>query len=153
MYTKEEASAIRQAFWKAFGHYMALQVPADGGKVNWINYKTGIRYLSFKMEADNKRAVIMIEMNHPDPGIQELMFEQFRALQHLLAEHLGETWQWSLHAQEPDGKTVSRIALQLDKVNIYRQEEWPDLVSFFKPRMMALDRFWSEAQYGFELFQ
>lgn len=153
MYSKEEASAIRQGFWKAFGQYMSLQPPADGGKVNWINYKTGIRYLSFGMDAGNKEAVIMIEMNHPDPGIQELMFEQFAALKTLLDGHLGEEWDWLLHTRDASGRVVSRIERRLEGVNIFRQEGWPELVSFFKPRIMALDAFWSEARYGFELFQ
>jgi hypothetical protein len=31
---------------------------ASGQPVNWINYKTGIRNIHFKMDADNTSAVI-----------------------------------------------------------------------------------------------
>ncbi|RYZ23162.1 MAG: DUF4268 domain-containing protein, partial [Chitinophagaceae bacterium] len=33
---------------------------------------------------------------------------------------------------------------------IFRREDWPELISFFKPRIVALDAFWSEAKYFFE---
>src|SRR5882724_8418668 len=50
MYTKQEASRLRQEFWTAFGQYMALSPSTGGEKANWLNYKTGVRYLNFKME-------------------------------------------------------------------------------------------------------
>ena len=35
-------------------------------KGEWVNYKTGIRYLYFRMDADNKKASVAIEIAHPD---------------------------------------------------------------------------------------
>jgi hypothetical protein len=153
LYTKEHASQIKQAFWKAFGQYMALHLSADGLKINWINYKTGIKHLSFKMLADQKKACIMIEMSQPDTGMQELMFEQFTALKKILQEHLQEDWDWELHTIDEYGKPVSRISKCIDQINILNQNDWPQLISFFKPRMIALDAFWNTAQYGFEIFK
>lgn len=153
MYTKEEASLIRQSFWKAFGQYMALHTSSEGLKINWINYKTGIKYFSFKMQADNKTGMIMIEMSHPDEAIRELMFEQCKAVSKMLEAETGEAWEWELNTQDEYGKSVSRVSKALSKVNIFRQEDWPALISFFKPRILALDRFWSNAQYGFDIFK
>ena len=39
------------------------------------------------------------------------------------------------------GKTVSRIGMQLKNVNVFREEDWPVIISFLKPRMIALDFF------------
>jgi hypothetical protein len=153
VYTREQASLIKQAFWKAFGQYMALQPSSEGMKINWINYKTGIRHLSFKMEADNHSACIMIEMSDPDGGIRELMFEQFLELKHILNGHLAEEWNWLQEVDTEQAKTVSRISKCIDKVSVFRQEDWPALISFFKPRMVALDAFWENAQYGFDVFK
>jgi hypothetical protein len=153
LYTKEQASQIKQAFWKAFGQYMALHSSADGLKINWINYKTGIKHLSFKMLADQKKACIMIEMSQPDTGMQELMFEQFSALKKILHDQLQEDWTWKLHTTDEYGKSVSRISKCIEQVNILNQNDWPQLISFFKPRMIALDEFWNTAQYGFEIFK
>ena len=86
MYSKDEASQIRQAFWTTFGQYIAPQLSADGLKINWVNYKTGIKYLYFKMDADKRSATIEILIAHPDAGIQELFFEQFIELKTTVIE-------------------------------------------------------------------
>jgi hypothetical protein len=132
---------------------MSLNLSADGMKINWINYKTGIRHLSFKMDADNDTGCIMIEMAHPDTGIQELMFEQFAALRPVLEGILAEEWDWQLHTKDDNGKTVSRIITCMQGVHIFNQGDWPELISFFKPRLLALDEFWSVAQYHFDIFR
>jgi hypothetical protein len=149
MYSKDEASQIKQAFWTSFGQYIAPQLSADGVKVNWVNYKTGIKHLYFKMDADKSSASIGININHPDAGIQELFFEQFLEIKSMLNSYLNEEWTWILHDKD-DGKTISRIYMQLNGVSIYNRNDWPQLISFFKPRIIALDEFWSVGQYSFE---
>lgn len=153
MYSKDQASQLKQAFWTTFGQYIAPQLSADGLKINWINYKTGLKHLSFKMQADNKSAFIAIEITHPDPGLQELIYEQFREFRRLLEDQLEEEWDWSLHIRDEYGKVITRISKTLPGVSIFKKEDWPALISFFKPRIIALDEFWSNAQYSFEVFK
>jgi hypothetical protein len=83
LYSKDEASQLKQEFWTTFGQYISPQLSADGLKVNWVNYKTGIKYLHFKMEAGKRWASIAIEITHQDIGIQELFFEQFKELKNI----------------------------------------------------------------------
>ena len=92
MYSRQEASQLKQEFWTAFGQYMGPVMSAEGEKMNWVNYKTGEKNISFRMHADNKSATIAIELHHKDIDIQQLYFEQFKQLQQLLAESLGEEW-------------------------------------------------------------
>ena len=153
MYSKDEASQIKQAFWTAFGQYIAPQLSADGLRTNWINYKTGIKHLSFKMQADKRSAYIAIEITHPDAGMQELMFEQFKELKNVLHSTINEDWEWQLHTVDESHKTVSRIYKELPNVSVFTRNDWPALISFFKPRIIALDEFWSVAQYSFEVFK
>jgi len=150
MYSKDQASQIKQTFWTTFGQYIAPQPSADGLKINWINYKTGIKYVSFRMQAENRLATIAIEISHPDTGIQELYFEQFKELKLVLANALQEDWDWELHDQDDYGKTVSRIFKQLNNVSMFNRDDWPALISFFKPRIIALDEFWTDAKYSFD---
>ena len=150
MYKKGEASEIRQAFWTAFGKYMAPLPSADGEDVNWINYKTGIKHLYFRMEADNKCASIAIEMSQTNLDIQEFFFQQFSEFKTILHEFLGEEWNWQLHVQDEQGKTTSRISKELSPINMFNKNDWPAIISFLKPRIIALDRFWSEFKEGFE---
>jgi len=150
MYSKDQASQLKQAFWTAFGQYISPQLSAEGMRVNWVNYKTGIKHLYFRMHADNRTARIAIEMAHPDAGIQELFFEQFKEYKNILHSALGEDWDWQLHAADDYGKTISRIYKEISPVNVFNNNDWPQLISFFKPRIIALDEFWSDAKYGFD---
>ena len=150
MYSKQEASQLRQEFWTAFGQYMLPVLSGEGEKINWINYKTGEKDIYFRMNADNKKASIGIELTHKDAGMQELYFEQFRQLQKMLDNALPEKWIWCLHTRNEHGKIISRIYTEMENVSIFKKEDWSQLISFFKLRIMALDEFWSTAKYVFE---
>ena len=150
MYSRQEASQLRQQFWTAFGQYMSPVLSADGEKVNWINYKTGIRGIAFRMDADTERATIAIEISGKDPNLQQRYFQQFQQLSSLLYEALGDSWNEQPYQQDAYGNTTSRIYTQLQNISIFRREDWPQLISFFKPRIIALDAFWSTARYVFE---
>jgi len=150
MYSKEEAARLKQEFWTALGQYLAPVHSAEGEKVSWLNYKTGEKGIQFKMQADNKRAWVGIELNDADAGMQQLYFEQMQQLQSLLHNSLGEEWTWVLHTTNEWGKPVSRIYTQTEGVSIFKKEDWPTLISFFKLRIIALDEFWSSAKYAFE---
>jgi len=150
LYSKEEASQLKQAFWTTFGQYIAPQLSAEGLRANWVNYKTGIKHIFFKMQADKRTASIAIEITHPDAGIQELFYEQFLEYKNILASYQNEPWEWELHGRDEYGKTISRIYKQIKGVSIFNKHDWPELISFFKPRIIALDEFWSDAKYGFD---
>lgn len=140
---------MKKEFWTTFGQYMLPVYSADGEKINWVSYKTGEKDISFKMNADNSKASIAIEITHKDAGLQELYFQQFEQLKHLLSEALGEEWEWQLHAFDDHGKHISRIYKNLEGVSIYKKEDWAPIISFLKPRIMALDEFWSNVKYTF----
>jgi hypothetical protein len=150
MYSKSEVTQLRQAFWTTFGQYMAPVPSAEGVPTNWINYKTGLKHVYFRLQADARRATISIDLAHPDAGVRELFYEQFRELRHMLEETVGETWLWEAEAQDSNGQVLSRIYQELQPVNLFNRDDWPRLISFFKPRLIALDEFWSTAQYAFD---
>ena len=150
MYSKQEALQLKQQFWTSFGQYMAPVLSAEEEKINWINYKTGEKNIYFRMDADNKKASIAIEITHQDEGLQDLYFEQFQQLKILLHDTLQEEWAWSLHQRNEQAKYISRIYTEIDEVSIFKKSDWPQLISFFKPRIIALDAFWSIAKHIFE---
>lgn len=150
MYSKAESTQLRQAFWTTFGQYMAPVPSAEGDTTNWINYKTGLKHVYFRLQADNHRARMAIELTHPDAGIRELFWEQFGELRTLLHDTLGETWTWEAEALDANNLPLSRIGTELASVNVFNRDDWPRLISFFKPRIMALDAFWADAQWSFE---
>lgn len=150
MFTRAEASRIREEFWTTFGRYMSPVLSAEGMKINWVNYHTRLKDVYFRMEAGAKSAMICISIEHRDAGIRALYFEQFKELRVLLHTAVEETWEWQLHATVEDGKLVSRIYKELPGVSVFNRDQWSDLISFFKPRMIALDAFWEDARYSFE---
>lgn len=150
MYTREQASHLRHEFWTTFGKYMSPVPSAEGLRINWINYHTRVRDVYFRMDAGTKEAVIAITLEHRDAGIRELYFEQFLELRDLLHNTLEEEWSWEKQVVLPDGREISRIGKTLAGVSIFNKDQWPDLISFFKPRIIALDSFWENARWSFE---
>lgn len=132
---------------------MALHLSSDGEKANWINYKTGVKHLYFKMDADKNEAKIAIQWSQPDAGIRALMAEQFLQFRVLLHDLLGEEWIWEMDGRDEYGKPICQIYTTMQGHSIFREVDWAELISFFKPRIIALDEFWSSAKYAFDLFK
>lgn len=153
MYSKEEAAQIRKKFWISFGQYMKLQSAASGMPVNWINYKTGIKEVFFKTDVDTKKARIAIEIHSKDSSLRELIFEQFEEFQPLFESQMGEEWIWWDEFYDENGKRISKIELVLEKVSVYKEEDWPKIIPFFKENLMRLDEFWEDAKETFEIFK
>jgi hypothetical protein len=142
MYSRQQASQIRKTFWTRFGQYMRPLPGASGETINWLNYKTGIRHIYFRMDVTNEEAAVSIELKHPDLTNQDFYFEKFQQARNILEDIVGEKWQWLPHQNDEDGATVSRITTKLPGVNIFNEADWPAIISFLKPRIMALDEFW-----------
>jgi len=165
MYTKQESARLRQAFWTAFGQYMSMAPSAGEEKPNWLNYKTGIKYLYFKTDAERDRASVAIVLAHPDADLQDAYYNQLLVSKKMLeaasgpstgsgqapSAGSGQAWIWQPPAPGENGKMISRVYQQLEGVNVFNQADWPAIISFLKPRLMALDTWWQEARYGFEM--
>jgi hypothetical protein len=53
-----------------------------------------------------------------------------------------------LHENEY-GIVTSRAGTSIQQVNIFNRADWPAIISFLKPRMIALDAFWIMAKDSF----
>ncbi len=153
MYSRKEASQIKQEFWTTYGQYMRPIMSATGVKVNWVNYKTGVKHLRFITDADNRKAKIGIELSHPDKDMQLLFMEQFEQMKAFFQSTIGEEWAWDSSAFDSLGRPICLIYRSLDNINVLDKEDWPTLIQFFKPRMIALDEFWSMAFDTFDDLQ
>ena len=63
---------------------------------------------------------------------------------------MNESWEWKLLTIDEDGKRVTRISAVLKGVNVFNTTDWPLIISFLKPRMIALDTFWALVKDRFE---
>ena len=151
MFSKQQASQLKQEFWTAFGRYMQPVRSSEGEKVNWINYKTGAKNIHFRMQA-GKGASVSIEMLHTDDEQRTHHYNKMLQLAALLKEALNEEWTWDISYKDENGKTISRIYAELEGVNIFNRQDWPALISFFKPRIIALDAFWNNVKHEFDVW-
>jgi hypothetical protein len=150
MYSKQQASQIRQSFWTALGRYM-LPVPDYWGeKINWLNYKTGVKHVFFRMDATKQQASIGIYLMHPNDNDRNFCYEQLVAMQPFFFETVQEHWNWQQQIFDEHGKAVCAVFTFIDGVNVFNQETWPQIISFLKPRIIALDAFWQIARPTFE---
>ncbi|WP_297336958.1 DUF4268 domain-containing protein [Algoriphagus sp.] len=152
MYSKTETSRIRKEFWIRFGQYMKPVPNAQGKRTNWPNYKTGVKDIYFRMKAERDFASIGIEITHSDTELQELFFDQFVQFKRMLETEVKEDWAWKLHQENEFGQFVSKIEIRKEGLNVMEERDWPKIISFLKPRMIALDKFWDKVKPGFENF-
>lgn len=150
MYSKTEASNIKKQFWTAFGLYMKPVLNAAGESVNWLNYKTGIRLIYFRMDVDHKRASVSIEIKQSSTEERLLVFKKFGNIKNLFFEQVDNNWIWQDAFYDEDGKCISKIATEKNGVNIFNKEDWPAIISFLKERIVKLDAFWHLVKFQFE---
>jgi hypothetical protein len=151
MYSKADAARRRQAFWTALGQYMAPVPDAAGERTSWINYRTGVKHVQFRLYADQRGALIALEFAHPDAAVRAVFFEQLGEYRAALEAALdGEAWTWEPVATNEQGQPLARVAARLPGANLFEPTDWPALISFFKPRLIGLDRFWYGYRWAFE---
>jgi hypothetical protein len=149
LYSRQEASLVRKEFWTVLGQYLSPIPSAEGTKINWINYRTGVRHFHFRLNALDNRAFISLELDHPDVELQRLYFEQLKAMQQVFDSIMQEQWDWQLLHATDHGKQVSRVIHQIGGVKVLNRNDWPVLVSYFKQRIIKLDQFWTEIKDQF----
>lgn len=149
MYKKEEASKIKKEFWTAFGQYMKPIPSSEGDRINWINYKTGIKNISFKMQVDNIEARIGIEFSHGETIIRQLYFNQLLELKPQLQTYLGSEWNWQENIINNEGKIHSVVYNKITGVSVFKKDDWPKIISFLKKGIISLDAFWENGKYSF----
>ena len=132
---------------------MKLQMNAEGERINWINYKTGVKGIYFRTNVDRKFAEVLIQVDHPDPDFKQMIWEQLEEYEIVLKSYIGEEWIWNKDDFDEDGKEISTIKLRLENVSIFRDSDWPAIITFLKERMINLDEFWVDHKESFEIFK
>jgi hypothetical protein len=150
MYSRQEVSFLTQQFWTSLGQYLAPIPSAEGEKINWVNYKTGEKDIRILMTTEIGTAKISITLSHKDIVLQKLYFDKLLKFKNTFHQFVAEQWQWQELTTDSNGKVISEIYTSLENVYVLNQHDWPMIISFFKERMLALDRFWCEYKYAFE---
>ena len=151
MYSKTESSLITQKFWTSFGMYISPVPSATLEKVNWVNYKTGIKGISFKMDTCKDSAEVMVEIFLKDTMLQHQYFEIFNNFALEMNKIGANKWVFQKDYFQENKGFVSLIAAELKNVNVFKEDDWPTMISFLKQYMLGLDEFWASYKPAFEL--
>jgi hypothetical protein len=107
-----------------------------------VNYKTGVKDILIRMVVENGRAAIGIEIRNSDKELQADRFAKLHKLKNVLRDYTGEDWEWKNGILDDNGREISYAGIYLDGVSIMNKEDWSVIISFLKPRLIALDNFW-----------
>ncbi len=135
MYTREESKKIREAFWIDFGKTY---------KRKWILYNTKIKEIQLKFTFDNQIAQVSIDVSANDELIRAYYFERLIALKNILISEYIPDAIFVENYELAEGKTVSRIYVELQNVNIHNQKDWENVMIFLEDRMNSLELFFLE---------
>lgn len=135
MYSREEAQRLKQEFWIAF----AQKYPRK-----WLLHNTKIKDFSLKFSADNKKAEVMIAIEHRDEEKRYAYYNKMLSLQSILREEYLPDALFERDYYLENGKSISKIWRSLDKVSINRQSDWDAIFDFFNTAMQQIELFFYE---------
>ena len=121
---------------------MAPIPSANGEKINWINYKTGVPKIQVRLQADISSASMGIYIHTADEHLHAKQWQIFTHLKASLEQSLREKWVWKNAAETQED--ASTIGVAIAGVNVMDESTWPQLISFFKQRLVLFDAFWTE---------
>lgn len=145
VFPKDYGKELRTEFWTAFGKHMQRHRPARGSKVKWVNYLTGIKDLYFRLHADQQGVGISIDIQHRDPALREVFYDQWWELETMLHTMTGHPWTWTREFQLPSGETISRISHAQSGFNLYEKADWKAMFKYFEQHLLPLDEIWGDA--------
>jgi hypothetical protein len=137
MYSKEETQRLKREFWVAF---------AENYPRKWVLYDTKIKDFSFKFYVDNKKAQVLIDIEHRSDEKRQIYFEKLESLKNILEDDFVKDLVFEKNFVLENGKTISRIWVEKSGVSVSNRKYWDEIFDFFNDKMHALEMFYLE--YG-----
>ncbi|HEY9186247.1 MAG TPA: DUF4268 domain-containing protein [Salegentibacter sp.] len=135
MFSREESKKLRQQFWTSFGIVY---------RTKWILYDTKQKEIQLKFTFNRKFAQVSLDVIDPDELVRAYYFEKLLSLKQIIRnEYLPEAIFEEAY-ELPEGKTISRVYVQLDGVNIHKRQQWPEVMKFLNEHMLQLEAFFEE---------
>ncbi len=135
MFSKEETQRLKREFWIAF---------AEKYPRKWVLYDTKIKDFSFKFYVDNKKAQVLIDIEHRSDEKRIAYFEKLEALRNILEEDFIKDLIFEKDYTLESGKTISRIWVEKLGVGVSNRNYWDEIFDFYNEKMNALELFYLE---------
>ncbi|WP_177765897.1 DUF4268 domain-containing protein [Flavobacterium sp. I3-2] len=135
MFSKEEVQQLKRQFWIDF---------AEAYPRKWLLFDTKIKDFAFKFYVDNKKAMVMLDIECKDDEKRKIYYEKIESLRTILwEEHVPDAlFERNLYLES--GKLISRIWVELDQVSSNNKKTWPRIFEFFNEQMNAFEIFFYE---------
>jgi hypothetical protein len=135
MFSKDEAALLRKEFWTSFGKSFPRK---------WLLYNTKIKGFAFKFQADRKKAMVCLDIEHPEDIANELLYDQMISLKALLEAELPEVI-FNAEYELESRKIIHRIYVPFDgKFSIHNKNTWRDCYEFYVETMPKFELFFYE---------
>ena len=144
MFSKEEAKKLREEFWDQFKHMSSGKRALKKLPGNWMLDQTGIKALNLRFHVDREVAQVGIDLETRNMDKRIELFDKLESLKKLLEEAMESPLIWELEYIRENGKSVSRIYLQMEGVDIYERDTWTEAHKFMLANMMKLESFFQE---------
>ncbi|WP_223607434.1 DUF4268 domain-containing protein [Chryseobacterium sp. OSA05B] len=134
MFSKQEAQQLKKEFWTAFGKSFPRK---------WLLYDTKIKDMSFKFNADNKKAEVSLDIEMKDEIFRNAYYEKIWSLEDILKDCIGD-FQKEEYFTLDNGKVISKIWIEKQGVSVYNKNTWQEIFEFFWDKMDGFERFYYE---------
>lgn len=135
MFSREEAKKIRQDFWTSFGKEFPRK---------WLLYNTRMKELQLKFTFERKFAMVSLDISDEDELIQKYYYEKLQSLKHILETEYLKNVIFDEQYELPEGKTISRIYVILEKVSVYNKNDWSQVKIFLAKNMLQMEEFFTD---------
>jgi len=135
MYSREETQRLKREFWVSF---------AEKYPRKWVLYDTKIKDFSFKFFVDNRKAQVLIDIEHRNDEKRLQYFEKIEALKGILEDEFVKDLVFEKEFYLENGKTISRIWVEKLDVSVSNRKYWDEIFDFFNENMHALEMFYLE---------
>lgn len=135
MYSKEETQKLKREFWVAF---------AEKYPRKWVLYDTKIKDFSFKFYVDNKKAQVLIDIEHRNDEKRIGYFEKLESLKTILEAKFIKDLVFEKNFVLENGKNISRIWVEKLGVGFSNKNHWEAIFDFYYEKMNALELFYLE---------
>ena len=144
MLSKEARKERNEMFWAAFKEVMRGKVSSSGRRVNWATYPTEVKNTYLRLNSDGKLTAVCYDIQFKEPSIQEIFWEQLGELKKVMESTMNHPTKWQASFVNKEGKTIGRISWEMENLNFYKDEDWPEIQAFFKNRLLEFDSFYQE---------
>ncbi len=135
MYSREETQRLKQEFWVSF---------AEKYPRKWILYDTKIKDFSFKFFVDNRKAQVMLDIEHRNEEKRIAYFEKLESLKSILEDEFISNLVFERNFYLENGKIISRIWVEKRDISVSNRKYWDVIFDFFYEKMNLFEMFYLE---------